>query len=75
MAEKPTTLELMGMSLSFMRMAMGFTIRKFAIKSDIDRIHIANIEKGVTDISIPTLEKYCNALGISLMELFNSIAD
>ena len=46
--------------------------QKFSYEAEIERSYLTHVEKGRKNISIETLVKITNALGISLKDFFDS---
>ena len=64
--------EKIGLRISDLRKAKKLSQQKFANEEDIERSFFTHIEKGRKNISIGTLEKVTNALGISLKDFFDN---
>lgn len=56
-----------------LRVDVGLSQEKLALKADIDRTYLASVEAGKRNISIINLEKIVNALGVSLGEFFKEM--
>ena len=60
-----------GKRIKELRNKLGISQEELAFKSEIHRTYIASLEVGKRNVSIETLEKIVNALGVSLSEFFN----
>lgn len=56
-----------------LRVQIGLSQEKFALKIGMDRTYFASVELGRRNISIINLEKIANGLNIPLSELFKDI--
>jgi transcriptional regulator with XRE-family HTH domain len=54
-----------------LRKAKKLSQQKFSYEAEIERSYLTHVEKGRKNISIDTLIKITNALGISLKDFFN----
>ncbi len=64
--------ERIGKRITQLRNAKKLSQQKFAYEADIERSYLTHIEKGRKNISIATLKKIADALGVSLNEFFNT---
>ncbi len=55
-----------------LRIDKGISQEKFAIEAGLDRTYITSIESGKRNVSIVSLAKIWNALGITGKEFFDS---
>ena len=56
-----------------LRKIEGLSQEKLAFKAELDRTYVAGVESGKRNLSIKSLEKILNALGISFEEFFKNI--
>ncbi|MGN6603021.1 MAG: helix-turn-helix domain-containing protein [Ginsengibacter sp.] len=61
-----------GERIAQLRKAKKLSQQKFSYDAEIERSYLTHVEKGRKNISIDTLVKITNALGISLKEFFNA---
>ncbi|HHW02493.1 MAG TPA: helix-turn-helix transcriptional regulator [Thermoanaerobacterales bacterium] len=59
-----------GSKLKHLRKAKGLTASELAEKVNITREHLSAVENNIKPISLTTLEKICEALGMTLSEFF-----
>ena len=64
--------EIIGNRITQLRKKKNLSQQKFAYEADIERSYLTHVEKGRKNISINTLYKITNALGVSLKEFFDS---
>lgn len=43
----------------------------FALKIGYDRTFLSRVERGIQNITLETLEKICDGLGVTIKEFFN----
>lgn len=60
-----------GERIAELRKAKNLSQQQFSYEAEIERSYLTHVEKGRKNISIDTLIKITNALGISLKEFFN----
>ncbi len=53
------------------RQKLGHSQEQFAFKVDLDRTYISDIEIGLRNPSLITIDKIANALNLKLSELFS----
>lgn len=58
-----------GKKLAKQRNLLGISQEELADKADLDRTYISGIERGKRNISVFTLKKISDALGIEITEL------
>jgi transcriptional regulator with XRE-family HTH domain len=63
-----------GERIAELRKAKKLSQQKFSYEAEIERSYLTHVEKGRKNISIDTLIKITDALGISLREFFNDDA-
>ena len=63
-----------GEKIAELRKAKKLSQQKFSYEAEIERSYLTHVEKGRKNISIDTLIKITDALGISLREFFNDDA-
>ena len=61
-----------GERIARLRKAQKLSQQKFSYEAEIERSYLTHVEKGRKNISIETLVKITNALGISLKDFFDS---
>lgn len=59
-----------GARIKFLRNKRGLTAMQLAEIVNISREHLSAVENGIKPISLTTLQKICDALGITLAEFF-----
>ena len=64
--------ETIGLRITALRKAKKLSQQKFANEADIERSFLTHIEKGRKNISVGTLQKVTNALGISIKDFFDT---
>ena len=55
------------------RIERGWSQEEFAEKAELHRTYVADIERGVRNVSLCNLDKIAKAFGVSLSALFESI--
>ena len=60
-----------GERIAQLRKAKNLSQQRFSYEAEIERSYLTHVEKGRKNISIDTLIKITNALGISLKDFFN----
>lgn len=65
--------EVIGNRIRDLRLSMGLSQEKLALKADLDRTYLAGVEKGKRNLSVRSLEKIINALEVSFQEFFKDI--
>lgn len=60
-----------GERIAELRKAKKLSQQKFSYEAEIERSYLTHVEKGRKNISIDTLIKITDALGVSLKEFFN----
>lgn len=60
-----------GERIAELRKAKNLSQQKFSYEAEIERSYLTHVEKGRKNISIDTLIKITDALGISLKDFFN----
>ena len=63
-----------GERIAGLRKAKNLSQQQFSYEAEIERSYLTHVEKGRKNISIDTLIKITNALGISLKDFFNQDA-
>jgi len=63
--------EKIGIRITELRKIKKLSQQKFSYEADIERSFLTHIEKGRKNISVGTLQKIVNALGITLKDFFN----
>lgn len=56
-----------------LRIEIGLSQEKLALKAEIDRTYLAGVESGKRNLSIKSLEKIINAFNISFHEFFKKM--
>ena len=62
-----------GQRIKDLRTELGVSQEKLALKAEIDRTYLAGVESGKRNLSIKSLEKIINALGVSFHDFFDGI--
>ena len=57
--------------INALRKQKGLTIEKLAYENDLAKGNLSEIEKGIVDPKLSTLERIAKGLDVSLKELFN----
>jgi transcriptional regulator with XRE-family HTH domain len=63
-------MEQMGALLRALRLEQGLTLKGLADGCDVSTSFLSQAERGLCSVSIPTLERICAALGVTLSEFF-----
>ena len=58
-----------------LRISLGLSQEKFALKIGMDRTYFASVEAGKRNISINNLEKIINGLELSFSDFFSGMED
>ena len=61
---------LLGQRIKELRIKIGDSQEKFALKINMDRTYYASVESGKRNISIINIKKIADGLGVSLSDLF-----
>ena len=64
-----------GVRIKELRISLGLSQEKFALKIGMDRTYFASVEAGKRNISINNLEKIINGLELSLSDFFSGMED
>ena len=64
--------EKIGQRIRSLRKELNLSQEALALKSEVDRTYMTDVENGRRNISIEILEKIINGLKISFNEFFNS---
>lgn len=56
-----------------LRLTKGLSQEALAFDSDLDRSYMSEIELGLTNVSIETIEKLLNGLGVTFAEFFSGL--
>jgi CheY-like chemotaxis protein len=64
-----------GTSVRTWRHRLRLSQEELAFRASLQRSYISDIERGARNVSLKSVEKIADALGISLMNLFNSVGD
>lgn len=62
--------EKVGKRIKELRINIGISQEKLALRADVDRTYLAGVENGKRNLSIISLEKIINALNVSFSEFF-----
>lgn len=65
--------EIIGHRIRDLRSGLSLSQEKLALKADLDRTYLAGVENGKRNLSIRSLEKIVNALGVSFQEFFKDM--
>ena len=60
-----------GQRIRKLRLKQGFKAKDFAREVNISRVYLNEIERGTKTPSLDTMQKICDALGITLAHLFS----
>lgn len=71
--EEKELLKKLGQRVKELRLEIGLSQEKFALKINMDRTYYSSVEAGKRNISIINISKIANGLGISISELFKNI--
>jgi transcriptional regulator with XRE-family HTH domain len=61
-----------GRRIRELRKELNLSQEALALKSEVDRTYMTDVENGRRNVSIEILEKIINALKVSLSDFFNS---
>ena len=64
-----------GVRIKELRISLGLSLEKFALKIGMDRTYFASVEAGKRNISINNLEKIINGLELSFSDFFSGMED
>jgi XRE family transcriptional regulator, regulator of sulfur utilization len=62
-----------GKRVRSLRLDRGWTQEELAHRSGLNRSYMSEVERGISDVSLSTLQKIAKTLGISLAELLTGI--
>lgn len=62
-----------GDRIKSLRLKMGLSQEKFALRIDMDRTYYASVESGRRNISLENIKKIADGLEISLSDLFKDL--
>lgn len=65
--------EIIGHRIRDLRSGLSLSQEKLALKADLDRTYLAGVENGKRNLSVRSLEKIVNALGVSFQEFFKDM--
>ncbi len=71
--ENTDLLKNLGLKIKKIRLKIGLSQEKFALKINMDRTYFTSVENGKRNISINNIKKIADGLGISLSELFEEL--
>ena len=63
---------LVGQRVRVLRKGLNLSQEALALKSEVDRTYVTDVENGRRNVSIEILERIIYALGISFFDFFNS---
>lgn len=66
---------IIGKRIRELRHARGISLEELAFKAGINAPHLGQIERGLQNPTLVTLERICTALNTSLSSLFNELND
>lgn len=69
----PTLSKAFGETVRRLRKKVQPSQEKFAAQAGISRTYMSEIERGVTNVSLDTVDRVAQALGLSLAELFREV--
>lgn len=61
-------------NLRRLRVAQGLAQEVLAVDAEVDRTYISRLERNMENPTVAVLERLADALGVSIMELFNQPA-
>lgn len=64
-----------GVRIKELRISLGLSQEKFALKIGMDRTYFSSVEAGKRNISINNLEKIINGLELSFSDFFSGMED
>jgi len=67
--------EKIGKLIKELRIKKGLTLEKLAYVSDFSKGGLSEVERGLREIKLSTLEKICSTLEISLSDFFKYYED
>lgn len=70
---KASILVRFGQAVRKRRMELGLSQEGLAERADLHRTYVADIERGVRNLSLKNIEKLAQALGMSIANLFASL--
>jgi len=62
-----------GLRIRELRKAKGLSQEQLALKAEIDRTYMANVENGKRNVAIVNIEKIINALDTSFKDFFSGL--
>lgn len=65
----------LGCRIKNLRLDIGLSQEKFALKINMDRTYFATVESGKRNISLNNIEKIAKGFNISISELFLGIGE
>ena len=66
-------LDRFGQRVRQLRLKLGLSQEKFALKIEMDRTYYSAIESGKHNVSLLNIQKIANGLNVSISELFANI--
>lgn len=64
--------EKVGQRIRYLRKQLNLSQEALALKSEVDRTYVTDVENGRRNVSLEILERIIKALEISLTEFFNA---
>lgn len=64
--------EKVGQRIRFLRKELNLSQEALALKSEVDRTYMTDVENGRRNVSLEILERIIKALEVSITEFFNS---
>ena len=64
-----------GVRIKELRISLGLSLEKVALKIGMDRTYFSSVEAGKRNISINNLEKIINGLELSFSDFFSGMED
>ncbi len=61
-----------GQRIKELRKKLEFSQEALALKAEVDRTYVTDVENGRRNVSLEILERLIKALGVSVSEFFNS---
>lgn len=65
---------LVGARIRELRQQQGYSLEDLAFKAQINAPHLGQIERGLQNPTVTTLDRICNSLNVPLSALFTEIA-
>lgn len=63
--------EVIGARIKDLRLEMGLSQEKLALKAELDRTYLAGVERGIRNVTVISLAKILGALDITWSDFFD----